>query len=134
MKEPEFSAQPIAPAEVPAAPPGSLTPDLVSNIKVHNQGSQPAASGEDGDMDKIMQDVGKQMKKADNQPVKRHFFSKKTKPKKTPSAHQLPAAHTAAKAAPAKPPPKKSAPVVVITLTILVTAALIAVAVSAYKK
>lgn len=142
--EPEFSAQPVAPGETTSASSGSLTPDIVSNIQVHDEAGQPKSEAHppaaSDDMDKIMQDVGKQMKKADKKPAKRHLFSKKPKAQ-TPAAPKLaaarpvPAAHPAAKAAAAKPKPaNKPKPVLAIVLTILVTAALIAAAISAYKQ
>ena len=143
-------------ASPPADAPDNLTPNIVENIPVRAQTSS-AAINEGADLDKIMQDVGKELKKEDKKPHKAGFLRFKRKPKtethtqqapslvrsapmSVPTASPKPTSQPAAKAplpkAAAKPKPQRSssAPVLVITLTIIVTGALIAAAFYAYKK
>jgi hypothetical protein len=108
-----------------------------------------APANEDGDMDKILQDVNNDLKKDDHKPAKRHLFSKKhpapaAQPQPAPSpgpaqpavTSQLPqpAAHTAAPAAKPKAAPKEHGPMMVTVMTIIVTGVLIAAAIYSYKK
>lgn len=172
-----------APAQSPskfndAAGPPMPEPSLVENIPVHTPGQAQHHRDEDAELDKIMQDVGKEMRKDAGPPKKHHFwelnrhhkkeanFSTQMSIKNAPPAAavkprpaplpRLPAAaaeppapsrqaqpaHSRVKAAAQKPskppkapkPPKQnSAPVMVIVLTVLVTAALIAVAYHVYR-
>lgn len=153
-------------------------PSLVENIPVHTPGQPQPSRDEDAELDKIMQDVGREMRKDAGPQKKHHFwelnrhhkkeanFSTQMPVKNAPPAaaakpqpapvsrpptaapkppaanHQAQPAHNKVKPAaqkPSKPPkapklPKQnSAPIMVIVLTVLVTAALIAVAYHAYK-
>lgn len=140
---------------MPKPTPGGLTPSLVSNIPVKEQQPGAPAFNDEAELDEIMQDVGRQLKKEDNVPRKKGFlgFGRKTKtePKLTqpPSlnrAQPMPVAATTPEPAlqtakaPAQPAPKtqpaktNSVPVLVVTLTVIITAALIAAAIYTYKK
>lgn len=121
--------------------------DLVGNIPVKAQNSPPAA---DDELDKIMQDVGQQLKNEDRQPSKKHrFFGRRPKSRPEPKLQAQPLPPAIAQkppsASPASPPQAKpaaqpkpaatsSVPVLAITLTIIVTGVLIIAAVYAYKK
>ena len=146
-QDPNFSAQPINRSTGPVGD-DPFKPDIVNNIPMHKAAPAPAQASEDDELDKIMQDVGTELKKDDHQPAKHHFFSKTPKPTVNAPVHPPAAHHSAPQApahpptaqqpkAPAKPAPKikakSSAPVFVIVVTVLVTGVLIAAAVSAYK-
>jgi len=132
-----------------------MTTNLVTNIPVHDPRSSANPASEDAELDKIMRDVGHELKK-DDQKVKkaRHsIFSRKAKPTPPvaiqPSVAAPPAAparaapvHAAQPAAsthPVKPlaavksKSGPAAPVMVIMVTILVTGLLMAAAVYTYK-
>jgi hypothetical protein len=141
QNEPKFSAQPDS----------ALQTDIVENIAVH-QAAAPAAApiSEAEDIDVIMKDVSKEVKKVDVQPEKHHWFG--TKEHAHPDRHMpvalptaaappLPAATTGPmprQPAPAPKPhqakAKSSVPVMVIIFTLIVTAFLIVAAISTYKK
>lgn len=117
------------------SPPKSTEPEFT----IHNAPPQPIKDGDD--LDKIMQEVGTQLKKDDRHAPKRGLFSKnKTASHHKPTPAPLPehasaagqAPHPAA-AAPPKPHAQNSTPVLVITVTIIVTGILIAAAISASK-
>ena len=146
------------PAPAPTPPPTSLTPDIVSNIPVKTPAGSGAASfNDEAELDKIMQDVGHELKKEDKKPRQKGRFGFKSKAKTEPNLAQPPTLNrfqtasapapvpktepqptAKASAAPAatKPKPAKtnSAPVLVITFAVIITAALIAAAVYTYKK
>jgi hypothetical protein len=142
------------------APADTPPPDLGSNIPVKTQSTppsppQPPRSPEpaaaDEDLDKIMQDVGQQLKNEDKQPSKkrRSFFGRKPKNQPEAKLHAQPLPLAVAQPLPATPqaraplpqpaiqptPPKtNSVPVLVITLTAIVTGILIIAAIYTYKK
>jgi hypothetical protein len=116
------------------SPPKSTEPQFT----IHDAPPEPIKDGDD--IDQIMHEVGKELKKDDHKPARHNFFSKKQPvDQHKPVPAQLPphpaAANHAPPAAPAQPKPKtkSSAPVLVITLTVVVTGILIAAAVAAYK-
>lgn len=137
------------PVPGPNAAADTLSPDLVSDIPVRAQGSSPAA---DDELDKIMQDVGQQLKNEDQRPSKKHrsFFGRHPKNRPEAKLHAQPLPPVTAQPPPAasqnRPPLPKSAaaqpqpsttssaPILVITLTIIVTGILIVAAIYAYKK
>ena len=159
------------PAPLPA-------PNLVENIPVHTQGQAPTPHDEDAELDKIMQDVGHDIRKMGEHQPKHHFWELKAHhkkeanfstqmsikdapqpvaarpapdpvhrqpapaPKPTAPQAKAPASHSKVKPIaqkpvkqpkPPKPPKQRHLPVMVTALTVLVTAALIAVAYHAYK-
>jgi len=135
QNDPTFSAQP-----------DTLKTDIVENIPMH-QAAAPAPVSEAENIDGIMKDVSREVKKVDEAPKKHHLFGHKEQTK--PASHHLapmppappPPAPTAApmprQAAPAAPPKPKNRgvfPVMVVVFTIIITAFLIVAAVSAYKK
>lgn len=134
QKDPPFSAQPEA----------GLQTDIVDNIPLHQ--AAPAPVGEAENIDGIMEDVSKEVKKVDDAPAKHHWFGHKENHK--PAAHPAPATKPPAPAPPAatpgpmprqpapapKPKSKSSVPVMVIIFTLIITAFLVVAAVSAYKK
>ncbi|MBX4188926.1 hypothetical protein KW792_02390 [Candidatus Saccharibacteria bacterium] len=147
------SAPTAAPPANPAAS-TTLTTSIVSNIPIHAPTAPAPAANEDAELEKIMLDVGHELKQADRKHTKKHFSL--LGHKKHPSAPAVPkAAHVidikpAAKAAPTPQPAapaathspakapatvqkKSSTPVGVIFVTILITGALIAAAVFSYK-
>jgi hypothetical protein len=143
------AAEPIA-APLPTNPAASttLTTSIVSNIPIHAPTTPAPAAGEDAELDKIMEDVGHELKQADRKHTKQHFslFNHKkhpanpTVPKAAHVVDIKPAAQHAAPATAHQPakavtPAQKtsSTPVGVIFVTILVTGALIAAAVYSYK-
>jgi hypothetical protein len=122
--------------------PGSavnLRPDIVANIPLKVQASPLKPVSEDEDLDKIMQDVGKDLKQVDKNHHKKKFFDFKRQPKpaKPPTKPAaVPARPATAQPKPqvsGKPPKQSSAPVLAITVAVLVTFALVAAAYSAYK-
>jgi hypothetical protein len=131
---------------VPAAP------SIVTNIPVHTQQTIAAPAGEDAELDKIMQDVGHEMKKEDDKPQHHGFLGLGHKPKplvkvaSQPIRQQPPAAMPAAPlpaavpqaqpqaAALPKPKTQHSIPVFVIFVAFLVTGFLVAAAVAAYRQ
>ncbi|MBX4201793.1 hypothetical protein KW803_02780 [Candidatus Saccharibacteria bacterium] len=142
----------MKPQSPPAAPQQSHEPDstplktdIVGNIPMHHAQAAPAPVHDNDNLDKIMQDVGHELKKEDKKPSGHHFFSKKPKtevilhaqpvqreaqtnaPPQAAPAHQLPAAKPQA-----KPKSENKAPVLIIVVTLLVTVILIALAVSVY--
>ena len=137
-----------APAQPAASPPqlaSSLTPSIVDNIPVKAQ--QVSALNEDDELDKIMRDVGHELKKDDKKPSKKHFslFKHKaqapSKPQAAPAPQPLaaqlapaqPAPTAAAKLAAPKPPKPDSGAAFIISTAAAVTLALIVAAVYAYK-
>jgi hypothetical protein len=139
---------PIAPA------PATLTTSFVNNIPVHNHDGPL----DDVDLDKIMQEVDGVMKKADKKPPKKGFFHLPHKSKNkaphpaqpitnlSPAPAQMPQAAPAAQPAPPaeaqvtqksalskSSKPKSPIPILAITMALVVTSALIFVAVMAYK-
>lgn len=135
-KDPPFSAQPQ----------DTLKTDIVENIPLHQAAAPPTAS-EAENIDDIMKDVSKEVKKVDDKPQKHHLFGHKEQPR--PLNHQSPAVLAVAPAAPApasppmprqpapppaKPTPKSSIPVMTIIFTVIITAFLIVAAIAAYKK
>jgi len=139
QNEPKFSAQPDA----------VFKTDVVENIPLHQAAPLAAAPiSEAEDIDGIMKDVAKEVKKVDEAPKKHHMFGHKEHPK--PAGHHTapvtaappPPAATAGpmprQPAPApKPRPaeaRSSVPVMVIIFTLIITAFLIVAAISTYKK
>lgn len=161
-----------------AGPAPMPAPRLVDDIPVHASGQAPGSHSEDAELDRIMQDVGKEMHKDDGLHKKHHFwelshqrkkeanFSTQStiknvpqaaapKPQSAPSprppapinAQSAPKAHTPSthtrvkpvankpskKPKASKPPKQRHVPVMVAVITILVTAALIAVAYRTYQ-
>ena len=149
---------PARPTAVPTAP----ATNLVANIPVHNPADQTTPLGEDDELDKIMQDVGREMNKEENKSRKHRFlhFGHKTKtvpkpavpvsatvqsapapmPQPQPVAQPQAAAAVpplqpqALQAAATKPKEQSSAPVFAIFVAILVTGFLIAAAIAAYRQ
>ena len=139
QNEPKFSAQPDA----------AFKTDVVENIPMH-QAAAPAAApiSEAEDIDGIMKDVVKEVKKVDEATKKHRMFGRKE--------HAGSNSHHAAPVVAAPPPPaattgpmprqpapaskphqakaKSSAPVMTIIFVVIVTAFLIVAAISAYKK
>ena len=145
------------PTPSPSAPADTPPPDLSGNIPVKTQSTPPSpprppsALTADDDLDKIMQDVGHQLKKEDEMSSKkrRSFFGRKSKNQTEAKLHAQPLppitdqlqqsgpqarAQLPQPAVQPKPPKTSSAPVLVITLTIIVTGILIIAAIYAYKK
>lgn len=152
--------------------------NIVDNIPVHSPGQPMAQHDDEAELEKIMQDVGKEMKKDLGTHKKHHFWElnrhhkkeanfstqmtiKNVQHARTSDIHprpapprpaavakppvpqaKAPAPHTRVKPVaqksqkqtkPPKPPKQHHMPVTATVLTILVTAALIAVAYRAYK-
>ncbi|MGH7156822.1 MAG: hypothetical protein ACREGG_01795 [Candidatus Saccharimonadales bacterium] len=148
------------PAPTPDPNPGGLTPNIVNNIPVKApQAVSEASFNDEAELDKLMQDVGKQLKKEDKKPPKKGFLGfghkkpeaeprlaqppslVRSQPMPAPSSQPKPSPQPAAQAPlpptaanKAKPVKSSSAPVFVIVLAIVVTGTLIAAAVYAYKK
>lgn len=60
----------------------SNSPSVVDNIPIHNQVGMPDShQHDDADLDKIMQDVGHELKKDDKKPAKRNLFGRNKKAK-----------------------------------------------------
>jgi hypothetical protein len=141
QNEPKFSAQPDA----------ALQTDIVENIAVH-QAAAPAAApiSEAEDIDGIMKDVSKEVKKVDARPEKHHWFGVKEqarpdqhRPVALPAAVAPPPPAATTGPMPRQPAPapkahqakaKSSVPVMVIIFTLIITAFLVVAAISAYKK
>ena len=126
----------------PADKPGAsvnLRPDIVANIPLKTQSAPINPIADDDDLDKIMQDVGKDLSKVGDSPHKKRFFEFKRRPKTPkpaprPKAVRPQPAKPAAKPAPLPMPAKQgSVPALAITVAIIVTGVLIAAAYSAYK-
>jgi hypothetical protein len=128
----------------PAASPrpgseANLHPDIVSNIPLKAQAAPLTPIHEDQDLDKIMRDVGQDLKQNEKSHHKKRFFEFKRQPKavkpapRPTPAPSRPAPVQAKAAAQPKPARQSSAPVFTITLTIIVTGVLIAAAYYAYK-
>jgi hypothetical protein len=113
---------------------------------IHDAPPQPIKDGDD--MDQLMHEVGKELKKDDQRPPKHHLFSRKKPADKHKPVPAQPAAHPAAAGHPPQPTakpqpnthstpiakqPKSPTPVLVITVTIIVTGILIAAAIAASK-
>jgi flagellar biosynthesis protein FliP len=141
-----------------------LKTNIVNNIPVH--APVPAANsavGEDVELDKIMRDVGQELKKNVKRTTGHHLFSfsKKSKPAQAQTPAQTPARPVVAaqvttqplpmvpqshQAQPlqAKPPAtpkpqktqndKQSVPIFVILVTLIVTGLLVVMAVATYKQ
>lgn len=111
--------------------------DIVNNIPIHQAAAAPTPIKEGEDIDHIIQDVSHQLKKDDEKPPKRHFFSKPPKPvvqtQPAPQPAQGPAATVPLAAQPPKSKAQHSAPIAIIITTVIVTGILIAAAVSASK-
>jgi len=136
QNDPKFSAQPDT----------ALKTDIVDNIPLH-QATAATPVSEAENIDGIMKDVSKEVKKVDEAPPKHHLFGHKEKSKPAEhhsvSATPAPVPPTPATSgpmprqpAPANPKPKakSSTPVMVIIFTVIITAFLIVAAISAYKK
>lgn len=123
-----------------------LQTQVVNNIPIHIAASPAPVPAQPTDENKIMRAVGDQLAKEDQSKPKHHLFSKAqptSQPK--PTAHTQPPApysnapQTAAQPSAAKPAPKhptktkSRAPIAVILVTVLVTAGLIVLTVSALK-
>lgn len=87
---------------LPAIQPSpTLTTSLVANIPVHTPQQPGAPASEDDELDKIMQDVGKELKKDDQAKAKNHFsLFHKQKAAPAPIAARPPAAPPAVPAQP----------------------------------
>lgn len=132
----------------PANPPQTLSTSIVNNIPVHAP-AQPLSRplNEDDELDKIMQDVGQQLKQAERLTPKKRFFHFRHKAKpisaSTPMAAAqpqpmpatLPAAQPAEslKQASKVSPVSASSPVLPALFTLAVTLVLIAAAIYSYK-
>lgn len=146
----------ISPSPLPAVP-VATRPQIVSNIPLRAPINRPL--GDDEELERIMRDVGRELKASEKKPTKKHFsfLSRKQKagPVKTILAQPLSAAPGQSGASvsvnPAPAPvsqiapaalnqaalksaekEKKSMPVLVFLLTIVAASALIAMAWSAY--
>ena len=126
-----------------------LKADIVNDIPMHAVGG-PAPIKDGEHLDKLMQDVGHELKKDDEKPTKHHLFSRKKSEKQPPklsaqlnrpeppiSHAQQPAMSgqltTQAKST-ANKNPKSYGLLLVIIVTIFVTGALIAGTVAIYSK
>jgi hypothetical protein len=91
------SATPAPTPDPQTASSSGLTPDIVSNIPVHNpSGPAPSAGAinEDDELDKIMQDVNHELKKPEKKPDRHNFHfelkhHKKTEPKFSAQPRQV---------------------------------------------
>ncbi|HET7528735.1 MAG TPA: hypothetical protein VFJ84_00705 [Candidatus Saccharimonadales bacterium] len=142
------SGRPPRPSQ-PARAPQTLTTNIVNNIPVHAPIQQPAQPvNEEDELDKIMQDVGRQLKQAERHTPKKRLFSFRHKAKPIPpqphAALPVPAPIADVKPAPVhKPDTPKSVPaaavkpgrppMMIMILTLAVTTALIAAAIYAYR-
>ncbi|MBX4190742.1 hypothetical protein KW794_01505 [Candidatus Saccharibacteria bacterium] len=153
-----------APLPAPAMPiTANPTTSVAINIPVHTPQAQPVPVAEDHELDKIMHDVGQQMKKEPQKP-KRHGFSLfHHEPKPLVKAPAQPARQpvpvpepsmpvsSAASGAPAplpqasahpqvqtaaapKPKTQRSMPIFVIFVTLCVTSFLVVAAIAAYRQ
>jgi hypothetical protein len=104
------------PAPAPTAPMPQDTPNIVSNIPIHNPGVQAvAAPNEDDELDKIMHDVGQEMKQQDNKKAgKRVFLNFIHRPKPLPTSPAK--AQTVQQAPPAPAPAPQPAPPVAVAV------------------
>ncbi len=82
------------PQPTPSNPPAdNFSADLVSNIPVHQAGGVPAQTvGEDAESDKIMRDVGHELKKDDLKKPKKHHLPWNHQSKKDPNFSARPIA------------------------------------------
>lgn len=136
---------------------GSLKTDIVNDIPLAVQGTVPRPADDDDELDKIMRDVGKDVKEVGKKPAKHHWFSLDHKQKADPkfsarpidqvkpvpaaprpiqTSQPLRPAPTAAKPVAnkqPKPPKTHGAPIGVILLAIVMTGVLSAAAYYAYK-
>ncbi|HET6863702.1 MAG TPA: hypothetical protein VFH37_00650 [Candidatus Saccharimonadales bacterium] len=135
---------------------GSLVPEMVKDIPIAVPGAKPRAGNEDDELDKIMRDVGQDIKQIDKKKPKHHWFGgqKKSKAevkfsarpidpiKPLPSAppkpqdiapQPQPASPKPTPAIKAKPAKTSHAPVGIVILAMLVTFGLMAAAYFAYK-
>jgi hypothetical protein len=147
----------------PMSSTGALIPEMVKDIPIAAPSPALKPPKDDEDLDKIMRDVGQDLKQVGSKKPKHHLFSRRSGPKqpkpqkaeakftarpidqiKPPPAKpaaavqarpQAPlAAQPAAKApAPAKPVRTARAPVGIILLALAVTGGLVAAAFYAYK-
>jgi hypothetical protein len=97
------------PAHNPTPPAASdgLTPNIVSNIPIHNQGGVPVApaANEDAELDKIMRDVNHELKKGEKTPERHHFsFERRHHKKNEAKFSAQPRAIIDVKAQPAETP------------------------------
>lgn len=135
------------PKEQPAPNATPLKADIVSNIPLH-QASAPTPVSEAENIDGIMKDVSKEVKKVDEVPKKHHLFTHKEKSKETsqkpvPTAAAPPPPVQTTGPMPRQPAPKapahqaeqkSSKPVMVILFTLIITAFLIVAAIAAFKQ
>jgi hypothetical protein len=145
------AAAPTPAAPVSPAPAAQAATNVVTNIPVHTQQTAAAPANEDAELDKIMQDVGHELKKEDNKPQKHGFLGFSHKPKPLVKVAAQPVRQTApmpaqqpvqtatapAVAMPAAVPKAKiqrSIPVFVIFVAFLVTGFLVAAAIAAYRQ
>ena len=134
---------------------GSLVPELVKDIPIAMHSASPQAANEDDELDKIMHDVGRDIKQIGKKKTKHHWFDRQKKPKtevefsarpidqiKLPPAAPKPLdiapqpQPTSPKPTPgfkAKPAKTSRAPVGIVVLAMLVTFGLMAAAYYAYK-
>lgn len=129
--------------------PQTLTTNIVNNIPVHAPAQQqPQAANEDDELDKIMRDVGHQLKQAERHTPKKRVFhfghkAKSLPPRPAaspqamapiadvkPAASSRPAAPKTTPAAAAKP---ARPPIMLVLLTVAVTAVLMAAAIYTYR-
>lgn len=148
----DITPQPTVPQA--SATPQTLTTSIVNDIPVrapaHPMAQQPL--NEDDELDKIMQDVGQQLRQAERHTPKKHMFSLgRSKPKPLPASSAKPVLTSSPDPAPQAQPPagqvaaaiskpalvatgrSSSAPVLVIMFTIAVTAVLAAAAIYTYR-
>lgn len=111
----KVAAQPTnVPAQANRVAAGTLTPSIVSNIPLRNpdapkQSAQAKPISEDDELDKIMQDVGQELKKVGQKTNKGifSFLTKKPKPKsRLTSAATKPQSKAAANASQIKTTPQ----------------------------
>jgi hypothetical protein len=129
------------PAPRPQVNPAQFNPSIVDHIPVQTPAAAAAAPGEDDELDKLLRDVGHELKQAERHIVKKRFslFGGKLKasPKTQPPATTAQAGPALAQPyrPPAAPAAKtSSAPVLVVFITIIVTGGLIAAAIYTYNK
>lgn len=136
-------------------PSASLVPDVVKEIPVVSPNSKLQPVSEDDELDKIMRDVGQNLKQVGQKNPKKHWFNREKKSKAEPKfsarpvdkVKPLPAAppkpvpqtpgssviSKPAAAAKTKPVKTGQAPISAVVLALLITAGLITAAYYAYK-
>ena len=66
---PQSATMPTPAPMAPTPAPVSSGPSIVTSIPVHTQQAAPAPPGEDAELDQIMHDVNRELKKEDDKPV-----------------------------------------------------------------